>query len=520
VLRDGGTTPLGLALDAARDRLWVAINYFPTTERAPRSDSGRAGVMSYDLASGRLLRRMELPRGPHQTGDICLAPNGDLYVSDGQGAVYAARAGADSLTLLVPPGTLLSAQGCAVDRDARTLFVADYLLGVAAVDVQSGRLTWLPHPPNTGYAGTDGLLLDGDRLIGVQNAWAPHRLLEMQLDRTHRAIIATRTLAQDTLRIDEPTHLLRLDGDVYFIENGGFSKYDDNGVLRPDVRQEAPRIGRIAAPHPLAVHADTALTKRMLLLADADLSRRADTAGQRAFLDAFATDGVLLAPGQPIVVPSTVRVSVLPASAPLGFSWRATNAIASTDGEFGCTYGSVTYARTETDSGPRGGVYATCWRHEADGHWAIVAHQHNARGSFGAGPSAMPRSATVAFPGDAGDEAQWTDAAFALFGSAPAGPAPAFTDFVADDGMLFAPPAFPSGPAAVARAFDGYPAERQLAWHPVYAFGRGGLALTVGNSETLTRATGVSQSPSKYLTLWRQRDDGRWEFVLDFGSPR
>jgi ketosteroid isomerase-like protein len=125
--------------------------------------------------------------------------------------------------------------------------------------------------------------------------------------------------------------------------------------------------------------------------------------------------------------------------------------------------------------------------------------------------------------GDAKTETQNADADFAKLASLPAGPGPAFARFIADDGILLAPPNFPAGPRGIEVVFEGFPPDRVLAWEPMRAFGGGGagLAFTVGHSVRRARdGSATGESRSKYLTVWRQRDDGRWEYILDFGSPR
>ena len=259
LVHDGLWSGLGLAIDSARDRLWVATSWQPMLlggEGSAASDSGRAGVASYDLATRSLRRRLELPRSGHEPGDICLSPNGDLFVSDGRaGVVYLARADADSLETFVAKGSLVSPQGCAVDRSGERLFVADYALGIAVVRLADRSLSWLARPPDLALNGIDGMILTGggDRLIGVQNGVEPNRVIALDLDRSGGAIVAARVLARDTLVIREPTHLTILGDSVFFIANGGFGMYDGSGRLRAGVRQEAPRIARLSlrgAPRP------------------------------------------------------------------------------------------------------------------------------------------------------------------------------------------------------------------------------------------------------------------------------
>jgi sugar lactone lactonase YvrE len=246
--RDSDWSPRGLAIDARRNRLWAATEWSPLAIAANPADSGRTAILQYDLASGTIRRRYELPRGgnAHEPGDVGVAPNGDLFVSDGRaGVVYVIREGSTSLDTLVRAGPLVSPQGLAPDRDGQRVFVADYALGIVAVDRRTGAVARLPRPRDVAANGVDGLVLHDDQLIGVQNGVTPNRVVAFDLDPTHSRIIGARTLARDTTRIREPTHLVAVGDDIFYIANGGFGLYDERGSLRPGVTQVAPVVARL-----------------------------------------------------------------------------------------------------------------------------------------------------------------------------------------------------------------------------------------------------------------------------------
>jgi hypothetical protein len=135
--RDSTWSPLGLAIDASRGRLWVPVEWSPFALGLNPADSGRAAILRYDLGTGTLRARYALPRdgAQHEPGDIAVAPNGDLFVSDGRaGIVYVIRDGSATLDTLVRSGPLVSPQGLAIDPDGQRVFVADYALGIVTVD--------------------------------------------------------------------------------------------------------------------------------------------------------------------------------------------------------------------------------------------------------------------------------------------------------------------------------------------------------------------------------------------------
>lgn len=286
--------------------------------------------------------------------------------------------------------------------------------------------------------------------------------------------------------------------------------------------------GRVS--NQIASSADTTRTKASLMAADTALARVAARKGATALLDAASPDAAILIPGHPILRADAARDALVRRyGPPASYEWRPLHAVASVDGRFGCTMGFATYRSAPNDTvGRRRGVYATCWERTSAGAWRIAAHQRNEPANApdtGATwtPATLPHSATVGFRGDARSGTQNADADFARVAFATAGPRPAFAQFIADDGILFSPPNFPVGPRGVELAFEGFPATQVLTWDPMRAFGKGGggLAYTVGHSVRRARdGAADDESRSKYLTVWRQRADGRWEYILDFGSPR
>lgn len=246
--RDSAWSPLGLAVDPRRNRLWIATEWSPLAIQGNPADSGRAAILQYDVTVGTLRSRYELPRDGtrHEPGDIVVAPNGDLFVSDGlAGVVYVIRDGTTSLDTLVRAGPLVSPQGLAPDGNRTRVFVADYALGIVAVDRRSGAVARVPRPRDVAANGVDGLVLHGDQLIGVQNGVTPNRVVAFDLDPTHSRILGAHTLARDTTRIREPTHLVAAGDDIFFIANSGYGMYDEQGHLKRGVTEVAPAIARL-----------------------------------------------------------------------------------------------------------------------------------------------------------------------------------------------------------------------------------------------------------------------------------
>ena len=242
---------LAVRADAPRGVLWVTDQALGHARDLAPADSNRASIARYDLRTGMLQRRWELPRAQRPSpGDLDVGPDGTAYVSDSRtGALYVIRAGSDSLATLVAPGTFASPQGPAATPDGRTVFVADYLLGVAAVDARTGAVRWLRHARDAALSGIDGLTLAGPRtLLAVQNGTEPNRLLRLTMDASLARVERVDVLLQDTLRVRQPTHGVLVGRDFHLIENSGWDQFTDAGALRTDVPLAPPRIVRVRLP--------------------------------------------------------------------------------------------------------------------------------------------------------------------------------------------------------------------------------------------------------------------------------
>ena len=172
----------GLAVDDARGLLFAACAAMPQGRVLPE-DVGLAAIVAFSLETGELrwMRRLS-DDTPHLFGDLALAPDGTVYVTDTKGGgLYSARLERDGLTTVIEPGTFRSPQGIVV-LDNDTVVMADYSTGLHRIEVQERRSTPLEMDPPQDLRGIDGLALRGRTLAAVQNAASPPRVLKLTLD--------------------------------------------------------------------------------------------------------------------------------------------------------------------------------------------------------------------------------------------------------------------------------------------------------------------------------------------------
>jgi hypothetical protein len=245
---DKGHGYLALAVDSARGILWATTEAIPLALGFDSTMKGRASVFRYDLRTGKLLQRYDMPSSEaHGAGDIAVAENGDLLIADtGAGSIYVIRNGG-TLTQLVKPGDFISPQGPAVAPDGKHFYISDYARGIARVDRVTGIVEWVRHDPTIALNGIDGIsVIDGRTLIAVQNGTNPNRVIRISLDPSGLRAVSVESVAQDESTIREPTHGVFVGRDYYFIANGGFGAFGDDGKLRAGERAIAPVIMKIS----------------------------------------------------------------------------------------------------------------------------------------------------------------------------------------------------------------------------------------------------------------------------------
>ncbi|HEY2391650.1 MAG TPA: hypothetical protein VGK22_10810 [Candidatus Angelobacter sp.] len=234
---------MAVSADPKRKVLWMTANAVPGFSSFPKEDEGKALLFEVDAESGKILHRYDPgATGPALLGDMSVAEDGTVYVTDSiGGGVYRLRGnsqrGKDETAKLekIADG-LFSPQTPAVARDGKRLFVADYSMGIAVIDLASAnsatKVSYLPHPENIAVVGLDGLYLNEDSLIGIQNGTEPNRIIRLRLNHAQTEITGAEVIEQATERMGDPTHAVAVDGWFYVSANVGWSKVNDNGKLK------------------------------------------------------------------------------------------------------------------------------------------------------------------------------------------------------------------------------------------------------------------------------------------------
>jgi sugar lactone lactonase YvrE len=245
--RDGLWAPLGMRADSARGILWVASTAVPQMVGFDTTQAGRSGLFAFDLVSGALRGRYLVPAdgAPHALGDVVVARDGDVFASDSRGPnLYRVRSGADSLERFLHSPLLLSAQGMALDRGERTMYVADYARGILAVDLATRAVRPVPAADGVLTLGIDGLYAVGGDLVGIQNGVTPYRVVRLHLDTAGRRITSAEVLERARPDYAEPTLGVVAGRALYYVANSQWERFRDDGSI-DSAELQAPLVLRL-----------------------------------------------------------------------------------------------------------------------------------------------------------------------------------------------------------------------------------------------------------------------------------
>lgn len=243
---------LAVSFDPPRNLVWMTASAMAGFAGFPKEDDGKAALLAVDPQDGKVIRRFDLEsKDPAVLGDMSVAADGTVYLTDSiGGGIYRVpgnvnRANLDKAKLEKIADGFFSPQTPALAADGKRLFVAEYPLGIAVINLADpSNATALSHPDNIAVTGLDGMILVGASIIGVQNGTEPERIVRYHLNDAQTAIESAEVIEQSTPRLGDPTHAVAVDGWIYVTANVGWNKVDDHGNLKKDASFTAPLLLR------------------------------------------------------------------------------------------------------------------------------------------------------------------------------------------------------------------------------------------------------------------------------------
>ncbi|MEM9529534.1 MAG: hypothetical protein AAGA23_01310 [Pseudomonadota bacterium] len=229
--RDNGLQGVfDLAIDHSRRALWVASAGVPHYAGLRQDSLGYTGIFEFDLDSGEIRRRFDLPgrNAGNKLVNLAVAPDGSVFAANAARAeIFAIAAGTESMDRIFSAPKFTSIRGLAVSKDSATLYFSDYELGLFGIDLASREPFQVRANAQSNLGGIDSLARHEDALIAVQNGNSPHRALRIDLDDTGRSVAATQALLVNHPAFLAPNEGIVARGQFHLIANSNAPLYDN-----------------------------------------------------------------------------------------------------------------------------------------------------------------------------------------------------------------------------------------------------------------------------------------------------
>lgn len=223
----------GIAVDAIRQKLWIASPAAPQMEGYSEEMQGFSSVFEVDLESGELIQEYSVQdEYNHYFGDLAVHPDGDVFISDSNfPAIYKITSGVREIKLFKHLEGFRSVQGLTLTTDDRSLYVADYIRGLFRIDIDSRTLKRVEPAGEMSMKGMDGIYYYNNSIIAIQNGVNPMRIVHLYLSADGDRIKRFRYLEKNNPVLDEPTLGTIVDDTFYYVANSPWGKYDEDGEM-------------------------------------------------------------------------------------------------------------------------------------------------------------------------------------------------------------------------------------------------------------------------------------------------
>jgi len=221
-----------LAVDAKHKVLWVASAQVPHARHSDPVRFGEAALLKFDLATGKLLKRLVIPAegSPHLPSGMAVGPDGALFVADTvQPVIW--KVEADVIRPVVRNPNLTGIRAITLNDKGTVLYIADHELGVFGLELATGAAFLLGGPPQLTLFAVDALAWHQGKLIAVQNGFPPARVMRFALDDAGRKIVNTQVLDSGHSAFGVPGTGAVGDDAYYLIANSQKGLVDGNGKL-------------------------------------------------------------------------------------------------------------------------------------------------------------------------------------------------------------------------------------------------------------------------------------------------
>lgn len=235
-----------LGVDNTRGKLYVASAASLRFKGFNKDNAGKAGIFEFDLASGKFLKKYILPQGDgaHVLTSIVVGKDGVVYAADGPRRVIFKLEGSALKSIVVNP-RLTGITGLALTDDGKTLYIADYAMGIFGFDLTKAAAFELGYDPSKlVLGGIDSMYWYDGNLVVVESGMVPRRVLRVKPSDDGHSIVTVMPLDVAQPAFENLGQAAVAGDNLYFVANRQDGLYDDNGVLTDAAKLEATRIFR------------------------------------------------------------------------------------------------------------------------------------------------------------------------------------------------------------------------------------------------------------------------------------
>ncbi len=229
---------VGLEVDTIRNLLWAVGSSFNYRLGFEADDEGTSGVFGFDLQDGKLVKKLMYPGKPPRFGfnDLTVSSAGDIYVTGAE--VFVFPAGGENPQPLISSEYMINSNGITLSPDQKTLFVADYVQGIMAYNLETGDHQWLEYPDTITLYGVDGMYFYDNSLIAIQNSFRPWRAVRFFLNEGMDSVTGIQIFERGNPFVAEAFTGTIVGNEFYYVGHGNnpasYPDYIPN-VIRRDI---------------------------------------------------------------------------------------------------------------------------------------------------------------------------------------------------------------------------------------------------------------------------------------------
>lgn len=225
----------GLKNDSQKKLLYGTFVHQPISKNLTGSLNGESGIFCIDLNTNKLLFQKTIKPDTyvkHWLGDLIIDSHQTIYASDSYaGNIYKFSPPGYNPEIILALSGMHSLQGITLTPDNKYMIFSDYPNGLFALSLESSDLKKIGNLTNNTLLGIDGIYYYEGNVIAVQNGINPPRIIEIILNENYHTAISLKVLEVNNPDCNDMTLGTINNDSFYFIANGQWNKFDNNGNL-------------------------------------------------------------------------------------------------------------------------------------------------------------------------------------------------------------------------------------------------------------------------------------------------